>query len=178
MGTAQLAITTFLKENNGEADIDAAELARINSLTTPGIIIALHSLLKLGVIKKALEDTKKMSTRYTLIGELPVVERKTVVRRSNGLNGNLMERAMEQIANLRTVQEQMLAAGKRIEELEKENFRLKKENESLKEELQTTDAQLLEEQKKFLDMVQAAEKNSKAIKKIEFDGRGYQRTFS
>lgn len=176
-GTAQLAIVTFLKENNSEGDIDTAELARNNNLTATGITTALHGLLNRGVIKKALEGTKKMSTRYVLIGDLPAVEqRKTVVRRNNGLSGNLLERAMTQLADYNALQERHLAALEREKEKDKKIYQLERRLAEVEEELRTTDVQLADEQRKLIDTLQSTERNSKMIKKLEFDGRGVQRT--
>ncbi len=183
-GNVQRAIVDFLKEKGGEADIDAVELAKLFSATATGVITALHSLLDKSVIKKAYE-TSKMSTGYILIGGISTAVRTHSARRQNNVfGGDLLQRAMEQVANLKATQEQLLGALAKNKELEKvisDKDRIIAGKDKIiaeqKEELESTDAQLLDEQRKFIDLLQSAEKNNKMItKKIEFDGRGVQRT--
>lgn len=124
MASVQNSIVDFLKENNGKAVVETKEFAATHSFSLAGVNIALHTLLNRGVIKKSVDSIGvKMSTEYILIGDVsnevgPPTQKRTYIR-NNGLNGNLLQRVMNQVATLKATQDQLLDALERIKELEK-----------------------------------------------------------
>ena len=181
MTTVQ-TIVNFLEENSKEAFIGIRKFAETHNISEQGVRNAIGKLVSTGVITKL---GTGVSTNYKLTGELPPIsQRKSITRRNSALSVNILQRAMEQVANLKSTQDQLLASLNRITELERlvlQKDKMIADQEraiaDLKEELQTTDIQLLDEQRKFMDLLKSTERNSKMIsKKIEFDGRGIQRT--
>ncbi len=186
-GRAQRAIVDFLSQNDEKtATIVVSEFARSLNVGFGSVNAALHSLLNNGVIKKSDELCAAMSTKYVLIGDFPATaQRQTMPRRPNHkLGGDLLERAMEQVATLKATQDRLIEALAKIKELEKvvlerdkTIFLKDKEITDLKDELNATDAQLAGEQSKFLELLQSTERNNKMLtRKIAFDGQGVQRT--
>src|SRR3989344_1328650 len=176
-GRIAIGIVDYLKENNSTALVDISEFARRMGVSVSGVAFTLHELLDKNVIKRLLDGDESLSTKYVLIGELPAEAQKPSRRVNRNFSGDLLKRAMEQVATLKTTQDQLLVALQRNKELEKMVQQLEKQVADQKEELQSTDTQLLNEQEKFFDLLKSVENNNKKItKQTLFDGRGFQRT--